>query len=109
MITLGEVLKICTESLVEVSDSPNLDCQTLLADRLGQSRAWILAHPDINLTQSDCKSFQDDIEQLKMGVPLPYVLGHWEFYGLDFSLTRDTLIPRPETELLVEFAVDWLD
>lgn len=109
MITLGEVLKICTESLVEVSDSPNLDCQTLLADRLGQSRAWILAHPDINLTQRDYKSFQDDIEQLKMGVPLPYVLGHWEFYGLDFSLTRDTLIPRPETELLVEFAVDWLD
>jgi release factor glutamine methyltransferase len=48
------------------------------------------------------------LTQLKAGQPLPYVLGHWEFYGLDFELTSATLIPRPETELLVEQALAWL-
>ena len=109
MITLGEALKNSTQFLVEVSDSPNLDAQTLIADRLGKSRAWILAHPEFELSDSIKQTIQRDIEQLKNGIPLPYVLGHWEFYGLDFYLTRETLIPRPETELLVENAVNWLN
>ena len=108
MISLGEVLKHSTESLVEISDSPNLDAQTLLADRIGKSRAWILSHPEAELPIKTHQSIQADIIDLKNGVPLPYVLGHWEFYGLDFTLTQDTLIPRPETELLVEQAVNWL-
>lgn len=108
MITLGEVLKQSSESLVEVSDSANLDVQILLADRMGESRAWVLAHPEAELPESTYQSFQADIGRLIKGVPLPYVLGHWEFYNLDFILTQDTLIPRPETELLVEQASIWL-
>ena len=109
MITLGKALKGSTESLLEVSDTPNLDSQTLLADRFGKSRAWILAHPEAHLTETIQQTLQGDLEKLKKGIPLPYVLGYWEFYGLDFTLTKDTLIPRPETELLIEQAVNWLD
>jgi release factor glutamine methyltransferase len=109
LITLGEALKATTESLLEVSDTPNLDAQTLLVHRSGKSRAWILAHPEEGLTESIHQIFHRDIEKLKKGVPLPYVLGEWEFYGLDFILTPDTLIPRPETELLIEQAVYWHD
>lgn len=109
MITLGEALKLNTESLVDVSETPNLDAQTLLADRIGRSRAWILAHPEAELPETTYQSYQADINGLIDGMPLPYVLGHWEFFGLDFSLSQDTLIPRPETELLVEKAEAWLD
>lgn len=48
------------------------------------------------------------VQRLERGEPLPYVLGHWEFFGLDFDLTPEVLIPRPETELLVERAIPWL-
>ena len=109
MITLDQALKQSTEALFEVSDTPNLDAQTLLAHRLGKPRSWILSHPDECLSETISTSFLRDIEELRMGVPLPYVMEHWEFFGLDFTLTPDTLIPRPETELLVEQAVNWLD
>lgn len=109
MITLSQALKNSTESLVEVSDTPNLDAQTLLAHHIDRSRAWILAHPEECLTDTSHQIFQRDIIKLTEGIPLPYVLGKWEFFGFDFSLTKDTLIPRPETELLIEHAVDWLD
>lgn len=48
------------------------------------------------------------VQERTRGIPLPYILGHWEFFGLDFLVTPDTLIPRPETETLVEYALDWL-
>ncbi|MGW8143534.1 MAG: peptide chain release factor N(5)-glutamine methyltransferase [Anaerolineales bacterium] len=109
MITLGEALKNSSEALLEFSDSPNLDALTLLADRIGESRAWILAHPEVKLAESTKQLIQSDIAQLKNGMPLPYVVGHWEFYGLDFTVNQNTLIPRPETELLVEHALSWID
>ncbi len=109
MITLGEALKNISEALLEVSDSPNLDALTLLADRIGEPRAWILAHPEAMLAESTKQLIQSDIAQLKNGMPLPYVVGHWEFYGLDFTVNQNTLIPRPETELLVEHALSWID
>jgi release factor glutamine methyltransferase len=86
-----------------------LDAQTLLAHCLGKSRTWLLSHPEESLTKSVFSAFQQKIDALERGIPLPYVLGHWEFYGLDFTVTSDTLIPRPETELLVDKALDWLN
>jgi release factor glutamine methyltransferase len=93
---------------MKVSDTPTLDAQTILAHCLGKSRSWLLAHPKENLTDSDFSSFQQELNALEEGIPLPYVLGSWEFYGLSFAVTPDTLIPRPETELLVEKALDWI-
>jgi release factor glutamine methyltransferase len=90
-----------------LSDSAALDAQVLLAHVLGQRRAWLLAHPEAALTAGQEARLAAALECLEAGVPLPYVLGRWEFYGLDFKLTRDTLIPRPETETLVELALGW--
>ncbi len=82
-----------------------LDAQTLLAHITGRNRAWLLAHPEAELTPAQAQALEAARTRLQNGEPLPYILGHWEFFGLDFLVTPDTLIPRPETELLVEEAI----
>jgi release factor glutamine methyltransferase len=91
-----------------LSETASLDAQVLLAHGMGKPRAWILAHPEANLSLDQERSLEDALRRLEDGEPLPYVLGHWEFYGLDFVVTPATLIPRPETELMVEEALYWL-
>jgi release factor glutamine methyltransferase len=83
-----------------------LDAQVLLADVLDRPRAWILAHTETALRAEDIGQFETHLDQCASGVPLPYVLGWWEFYGRRFELTPAVLIPRPETELLVEQALE---
>jgi release factor glutamine methyltransferase len=91
-----------------VSDSSLLDAQVILAHVMGKTRSWILAHPEEYPSTNQLTDLKIALEQLEQGVPLPYVIGHWEFYGFDFKLTPDVLIPRPETEILVEEALNWL-
>jgi release factor glutamine methyltransferase len=74
----------------------------LLAHVLNKPREWVIAHPEHSLTPEQQTRFTDLTTQAANGIPLPYLLGHWEFFGLDFVVTPDVLIPRPETELLVE-------
>jgi len=85
-----------------------LEVQLLLAHILEKTRTWVLAHPEIILNKNELEQLNLLLEKRSSGIPLPYILGHWEFYGLDFILTPDVLIPRPETELLVEQALAWL-
>jgi len=85
-----------------------LDAQVLLAHYTGHNRAWLLSHPEASLTIEQEKGLKKAIHKLQIGVPLPYVLGHWEFFGLDFCITPATLIPRPETELLLETALAYV-
>ena len=59
----------------------------------------------MSLTPEQEKALETAIQKLQTGSPLPYVLGHWEFFGLDFNVTPEVLIPRPETELLIETAL----
>ena len=94
--------------LTSVSDTPSLDASVLLANILGRPRTWIMAHPELTLTTEQKNQLDNSLQRLANGDPLPYVLGHWEFLGLDFEVTPDVLIPRPETELLVEKAIAWL-
>ena len=108
MTTITQALRENAETLTKVSDTPALDAQILLAHHLRKPRSWILTHPEKQLSHQVSSSFQKDIDLITEGVPLPYVLGQWEFYGLNFTITPDTLIPRPETELLVEQAITWL-
>ena len=90
------------------SETPVLDAQVLLAHILGKNRAWVLAHPEARPTPEQESALEIAIRQLQAGTPLPYVLGTWEFFGLDFDVTPDVLIPRPETELLIETVLAWL-
>jgi len=107
-VTLGRTLAALKHRLAPHSETPALDAQTLSAHILGKSRAWLLAHPEYLLTPEEEARLEEAAARLQEGVPLPYVLGRWEFYGLTFTLTPDVLIPRPETELLVEQALAWL-
>jgi release factor glutamine methyltransferase len=105
---LSEWLELLRRSLAQVSDTPNLDSQVLLAEVLGQPRAWVMAHPEAELNDEQAARLQNQLQRLEGGEALPYVLGHWEFYGLDFLISPAVLIPRPETELLVDQALAWL-
>lgn len=108
MINISGIFDQLDERLSRISDTPQLDAQVLLASVLQKPRTWILAHPETTLSAPQLATVESAITQLEAGTPLPYVLGHWEFFGLDFDITRDVLIPRPETELLVERAIAWL-
>jgi release factor glutamine methyltransferase len=105
---VSRLLKTITARLAPVSDTPQLDAQVLIAHVVGKSRSWVLAHPEAHLGAANQAKIEHAVEHLEAGMPLPYVLGNWEFYGLNFILTPDVLIPRPETELLVDRALAWL-
>lgn len=102
------LLSDITACLALISDTPALDASVLIAHVLNKPRSWVMAHHELTLTTKQQKHLDDSIVRLKSGEPFPYILGHWEFFGLQFDVTPDTLIPRPETELLVEKAIAWL-
>jgi release factor glutamine methyltransferase len=102
------LLKQIQVQLKNQSDSPYLDSLVLLGHISGKSKSELLAHPSHQLSAKQNQSLTTAINQLKDGIPLPYVLGEWEFFNLRFTITPDVLIPRPETEGLVDLALRWL-
>jgi len=108
LIELSRVLAETRQHLAAVSESADLDAQVLLAHVLAKPRSWILAHPDALLDEYQLERYETLTRRLESGEPLPHIIGHWEFYGLDFTLSPAVLIPRPETEMLVEHALHWL-
>ena len=86
-------------------DEARLDAELLLAHTLGLNRAAILARPDRPLTPKELTRFRDLVARRTAREPLPYITGHREFFGHDFVVDARVLIPRPETELLVEHAL----
>ncbi|GAB4504192.1 MAG: peptide chain release factor N(5)-glutamine methyltransferase [Anaerolineales bacterium] len=108
MTQLAALRRKIAQRLSKVSETADLDTQVLLAHILDKPRVWLIAHPEAPLTQPQLASIEEAVSRLEAGEPLPYVLGHWSFYGLEFEVTPDVLIPRPETELLVERALGWL-
>jgi release factor glutamine methyltransferase len=107
-LNINEALKAGSSRLQRVSESAHFDAQVLLAHIFNVERAWLLAHSEEALNQAQQKQWEASLARIEGGEALPYVLGVWEFYGLAFCITKDVLIPRPETELLVEVAIDWL-
>jgi release factor glutamine methyltransferase len=101
-------LSVLRQQLDGMSETAPLDAQVVMAHVLGRPRAWVLAHPETLLEAPLAARLNQAAARLVIGEPLPYVLGHWEFYGLEFEVDPAVLIPRPETELLVETALDWL-
>lgn len=97
-----------TTRLAATSDTPDLDASVLLAHIINKPRTFVMAHPELTLTEEQKAQLDESLRRLEQGEPFPYVLGHWEFFGLNFEVTPDVLIPRPETELLVEKAIVWL-
>jgi len=96
------------KKLKGISDFPLLECHALLAHTLSKPREWIISHPEAEITPEQMMLLDSQFQRLLNGTPLPYITGTQAFYGLDFIVSPDVLIPRPETELLVEEAIEWL-
>ncbi|MCA0244944.1 MAG: peptide chain release factor N(5)-glutamine methyltransferase [Proteobacteria bacterium] len=82
-----------------------LDAQVLLAHHLAQPRTWLIAHDDAPLPAEVQQRFTADLESRAAGAPLAYLLGEREFHGLRLAVTPAVLVPRPETEVLVDWAL----
>jgi release factor glutamine methyltransferase len=107
--SVGEALARGGRTLSSTSETARRDAQVLLADRMGRPREWLLSHPEAPVPFEDDSTYTSGLLRLAAGEPLPYVLGWWEFYGRRFDLTPDVLIPRPETELLIESGLRAID
>ncbi len=81
------------------------DAETLLLHLLGTGKAWLLAHAEAPLPGEPARRYAELLERRLRGEPIQYLTGEAEFYGLPFRITPDVLIPRPETEHLVEKAI----
>lgn len=103
-VTLRQWLEWANARLVE-SESPRLDAELLLAEVLQVSRAYFYTWPERILAEPAARRYRTLIDRRAAGEPTAYLLGRREFWSLDLEVTPETLIPRPETELLVEFAL----
>lgn len=90
------------------SETPSLESLVLLSLVLEKPREWIISHIDEEISVSQINRLECLLERLCAGEPLAYITGMRAFYGLEFTVSPAVLIPRPETELLVEEAIQWL-
>ncbi len=86
-------------------EDPRREARILLAETLGVSQTWMLAHPDGGVPSERQRVFLAAVERRAAREPFAYIVGHREFHGLDLEVSPAVLIPRPETELLVELAL----
>lgn len=101
----GALLREGVEALrLAGSETARLDAQLLLGDALGLDRAMVLAHPELHVAVEDAATYRAGIRRREAGEPVAYIRGRKEFYGLTLAVDRRALIPRPETERLVELA-----
>ena len=90
------------------SDAPDLDARWLLAHLLQIDHRDPQLHRDFPITEEIAESFRRSVVRRAKGEPLAHLLGEWEFYGHAFEVTPEVLVPRPETELLVDWALQIL-
>ena len=86
--------------------SAALAAELLLMHTLGKDRAWLYAHPEHELDAAAREKYFSLVARRASGVPTQHLTGHQEFWGLDFEVTPDVLIPRPETEHVIEVALN---
>lgn len=88
--------------LVKESGTARLDAEVLLSDSLGKDRAWVLAHPECELDEKTIKKLNLQIGRRAQHEPLAYIRGKVEFYGREFVVNNNVLVPRPESETMIE-------
>ena len=104
MANVSELLKH-SDQLQSTSDSPQLDCELLLCYVLDVDRTWLRTWPEKEVSKSLEAKFCALLEKRVQGQPIAYLVGSRGFWSMDLQVSTDTLIPRPETELLVELAL----
>ncbi len=110
--TAGSVSDLLNEGTTRLkqagSESPGLDAEILLRLALGATRVQLFDALPYPVKPSASRRFREYLDQRAGGTPIAYITGHREFYGHDFIVNENVLVPRPETEFLVEFALEWL-
>ena len=107
--TLNHIIQRATKFLTENKiDNARLDAEILLAHVLNENRIYIYINSELTLNEQQCKIYNSFIKRRAKHEPLAYIIGHKEFMNLDFIVTDEVLIPRPETEILVEETVERL-
>ena len=105
-MTIKEIIIRYSKELEEISPTPRLDVETLLQKALGVDRLYILLNLDKDLSEDEEKTFNKFIEERLNNRPIAYIVGNREFMGLDFYVQEGVLIPRPDTEVLVEEVIE---
>jgi len=103
-IVQADSVRLATALGLSIVDA-RFEVQLLLAQVLQVNRAWLIAHDDESLSAENYTSYQHCLLRRLQDEPMAYIFGEKEFYGLTFKVTPDVLIPRPDTELLVELAL----
>jgi release factor glutamine methyltransferase len=104
-IRIDKALADATRRLNDVSDSPRLDAELLLARAIDTTRSYLFAHPEDTLDALAAERFDESLARRVDGEPMAYITGTREFWSLELMVTPATLVPRPETEILVDLAL----
>jgi len=99
---ITQLIKTASQQLEDTSDSPRLDVEVLLAHSLQQNRTWLATWSDKELSQNAINAFNEYLKRRQQGEPIAHITGRREFWSLDLKVNKNTLIPRPETELMIE-------
>jgi release factor glutamine methyltransferase len=105
--TIDSVLKRATATLMGVSGSPRLDAQLILGHVIDKPREYLIAHSEQTPSDLQVHTFDKLLTLRARGMPIAYILGQRPFYDRSFKVTPHVLVPRPETEHVVEAALDW--
>ncbi len=105
LVTIETALSDAALTLSAASESPKLDAEALLAWILGTPRSYLFTHPEEELRNRPASDFSAAVERREKGEPVAYITGSKEFWSMELNVSRDTLVPRPETETLVEQAL----
>lgn len=89
-------------------ETPRLDAELLMCHVTGFTRTQLITRSELSLSDAQLCHFADLVERRRLRYPLPYLIGVWEFWGMEFEVNPSTLIPRPETEILLGACVEWL-
>lgn len=108
-VTIATAIRQLTADFHTVSTTPRLDAECLLAHAIQQPRTYLFTYPERTLTDTQCRQTCALVERRLAGEPVAYLVGHQSFWSLELTVNRDTLIPRPETEHLIEWVVATFD
>ena len=101
-MNVRQLLFAAAQQLATSSDSPRFDAEILLAHSLGKNRLWLITWPEESPQPEQLQTFQQNLQRRLRGEPIAHITGSREFWSLPLIVSPDTLIPRPETELLID-------
>ncbi len=107
--SIQQQLERASAILYSISCNARLDSEVLLAHCLGKPRSYLMTWPERELDDQQLACFNELIRRRLQPQPVAYLVGQREFYSMDFNTTPDTLVPRPETEMLVDFCLEKID